>query len=232
MPAAKTKDRAKPRFGILGGTFDPVHFGHLTIAEKMRARFNLEGIYFIPNFQSPHKARTPVADSYDRYAMLALATQHNHLFKVLPIELRKQTLSYTIETIKELTRRGKKENLFFILGADSFEEFTAWKDYQDLLRRCHFIVVNREGAAFSEIGRTLPAHVRRKVVNLEEEASPDPADLERKMGGRRKYIFYVHIHPVPFSSSDIRRRMKKEESVRYQVPDAVLGYIQKNELYL
>jgi len=232
MPVKKSKDRRRARVGILGGTFDPVHFGHLTIAENIRERFDLERIYFIPTFQSPHKTSTPVADSYDRYAMLALATQQNDGFRILPLELRKKSLSYTIETIKDLTRLRKKENLFFILGSDSFREIAIWKDHQALLRRCHFFVVNRKGSEFSEVGRKLPAHIRRKVIDVKGRTGLDSEDFGKKVEGKRKHIFYVHIDPVPFSSSDIRRRMKKEESVRYQVPDAVLGYIQKNELYL
>ena len=150
----------------------------------------------------------------------------------MPLELRKKDLSYTIETIKDLRRREKKEHLFFILGSDSFREFTAWKDHEDLLRMCHFIVVNRKGSAFSDIGRKLPVRVRRRIVDFQGNSVLDTEAFEKKVEGRRKYIFYVHIDPVPFSSSDIRRRMKKDASVRYQVPDAVLGYIQKNELYI
>jgi nicotinate-nucleotide adenylyltransferase len=228
----KSKNPKKVRIGILGGTFDPVHFGHLAIAEKIRDLFDLEIVYFIPTFKSPHKSRPPVANSYDRFAMLALATRQNEDFRILSLELRKKNISYTIDTIRALTRGKRKDIFFFILGSDSFREITAWKDHHHLLRLCHFIVVNRQGYEFSAVREKLPSAIRKIMVEFKEDEANRSKKIKQEIEGGRKHIFYVHIDPVPFSSSEIRHRMKKKKSVRYQVPDAVLGYIRKNELYL
>jgi len=229
---ARSENIFKHRVGILGGTFDPVHFGHLLIAEKIRERFGLDKIYFIPAYQPPHKTRFPVADSYDRFTMLALATLSNRFFNVLSLELKKRDMSYTIDTLKALRKQNKREDYFFILGTDSFLEITTWKEYRNLVRRCHLIVVNREGYDFARAKTTLPGSLQKMVVHVENENRSFSKELEQRIKGRRKFIFYMYMDPVAISSSEIRGKMKNQESARYDMPDSVLAYIQKNKLYL
>ena len=128
--------------------------------------------------------------------------------------------------------QNKNEDYFFILGSDSFLEITTWKDYRNLMRKCHLIVVNREGYDFARAKSVLPASLQKGIVNV-EDVNRDSADKpEPKTRGRSKNIFCMYMDPVTISSSEIRRRLKNRESARYEVPDPVLAYIQKNKLYL
>ena len=131
--------------GILGGTFNPIHLGHLIIAEEIRERLRLNEVIFIPSLIPPHKSDTGLLSSQHRYEMLALAIEDNPCFKVSSIELERQGRSYSIDTLRRLRKKRPKDSFIFIIGADSSSELDKWKDIKDIFKLAQFVVVPRPG---------------------------------------------------------------------------------------
>ena len=190
------------RIGIFGGSFNPIHGGHLLIAESALESCDLSKVLFIPVFTPPHK-ETRVLPSEHRAEMIRLAIQDNPSLHLDLIELERQGVSYTIDTIRELNSRYKGLiQLILIIGSDSLLEFTTWKDYTILLEICEIAVVPRSK---SELSRT-------------------PIEL------KNKYTL-IDMPEVNISSTDIRERIKSGCSIRYMVPEDVRKYILKHNLY-
>jgi len=194
------------RIGILGGTFNPVHYGHLVVASEVKDRLKLDKIIFVPVGKAPHrKIKGATAD--ERYEMLCLATKHNSSFEVSPIEIRKSQLvdrpTFTLETITEFRKiYGTKEKIYFIVGLDEMLKISTWKEPKKLLELCKFVVVTRPGYDLGKLDKRLAT----KVMLL----------------------------PVPgldISASDIRRRVKAGRPIRYLLPQSVEEYIRKKKLY-
>ncbi|MCK4860000.1 MAG: nicotinate-nucleotide adenylyltransferase [Candidatus Omnitrophica bacterium] len=136
------------RIGILGGVFDPVHYGHLSLAEQAREELSLEKIIFIPSFISPFgKDSIP---SFERYKMLRLAIENNPFFEVSPIEIKQKGVSYSIDTARKLKKKYKQKELFFILGSDTWNQFSSWKDSRELIRLLQFAIIERKGFPLKE----------------------------------------------------------------------------------
>lgn len=195
------------RLGIMGGTFDPVHYGHLVAAEAARAAFALEKVLFVPNRLPPHKKDYPVTDPWHRYLMTVLATITNPHFEVSRVELDREGYSYTIDTLRALRAHfGPGIELYFISGADAILDILSWKDVDELLGLCYFIAVTRPGYKLNvELG-----HLQQKY--------------SRK-------VFTVEVPALAISSTDIRRRVKEGKPIKYLLPEAVENYIYKNCLY-
>ncbi|MBA7491535.1 putative nicotinate-nucleotide adenylyltransferase [subsurface metagenome] len=191
------------RIGILGGTFDPIHWGHLLIAEGVREKFALDRVYFIPAAWPPHKVKNKVTEAAHRYKMALLATQDNSHFSVSDLEMNRPGKSYTIETVKELKEKHEGAEIYFIIGLDSALEIFTWKDPEKLLGLCRFISVQRP---FSE-------------------------ELEKLDKKYRERIEVVEVPTLPISSTEIRERVRKGRSIKYLVPQSVEEYIYKNRLY-
>ncbi|ACX51362.1 nicotinate (nicotinamide) nucleotide adenylyltransferase [Ammonifex degensii KC4] len=132
------------RLGLLGGTFDPIHFGHLAVAEAVRYEMGLDKVYFIPSGQPPHKKRK-VAPAEHRLAMVRLAVASNPYFEVSTVEIERPGPSYTVDTVKEFRRLFPQAEIFFILGMDALAEFLTWHRVEELLTLCHFVVATRPG---------------------------------------------------------------------------------------
>ncbi len=196
------------RLGILGGTFDPVHYGHLHMAEYTRQEFNLDKIIFIPAGRPPHKelGLTPKTPPQERYEMLLLATEDNENFYVWNYEIQKKEKSYTIETMKVLEEMLPDSRLFFILGVDALEGIFTWKSPQEFLLGYDIIVCSRGKKAEGIVGA-----VSAKVPH----AKMHPLSIP-----------YLEI-----SATDIRCRLGEGKSVRYYTTPSVIRYIEEHALY-
>ncbi len=204
------KNEKMERIAVMGGTFDPIHHGHLVIAEQIRCEYNLDKVIFIPAGIPPHKTGLQVSDSKHRYAMALLATVTNPYFEVSKIEIEDENISYTIHTIKKL-RQIYKENteLFFITGADAICDIETWKNVDELLHICRFIAATRPGLE--------SPFVEEKIKDLQKKYQAD--------------IYQMDVPALAISSTDIRRRVKTNQSIKYLVPESVEYYIYKNGLY-
>jgi nicotinate-nucleotide adenylyltransferase len=199
MPDAK-------RLGVMGGTFDPIHYGHLVTAEAALAEFHLDEVVFVPTGQPWMKSDRDVAAPEDRYLMTVIATSSNPRFSVSRIEIERDGPTYTVETLQELRRQSQDSvDLFFITGADAILEIFQWKDPEEVLNLAHFIAATRPGY--------------------------DVARFEREAPTRHPNISVMTVPALAISSSDIRRRVREGRPIRYLVPEGVQTYIEKSQLY-
>lgn len=197
------------RVGILGGTFDPVHLGHLLIAEESRVSLGLDQVLFVPAGRPWLKEGQALTDACHRVRMVELAIASNPHFQVLRNEVDRPGLSYTVDTLEELgSELPPDTELYFILGLDAFESFHRWKEPDRMLQLCRLVVVSRPGYADEE---------RDQVM--------------ARYRDRRERIHLLPVHNVDFSATEIRRRAAGGISFRYQVPEAVEAYILEQGLY-
>ena len=197
------------KIGIMGGTFDPIHLGHLATAESVRELFVLDEILFIPAARPPHKLARHVTDEHHRLAMTTLATHSNKFFRVSDMELKRTGLSYTLDTMNELHEQfGTTTELFFIIGADSLVDLSKWHEAKKLVERSHFIATTRPG------------------VDVDFSAT------EKFFGSAAsEHIHRVTTPAIEISSTEIRERVKSGRSIKYLVPEVVEEYILREELY-
>lgn len=215
------------RLGILGGTFNPIHLGHLAAAEEVRDRLKLEKVLFIPAFIPPHKNDEVMPSAVQRQEMVRLAVKGNAHFSVSDIEIKRGGRSYTIDTIEALRQTHPGAELHFITGLDSFLEIGTWKEWERLLTLCSFVVLSREGHRFRDIAGlgflSVPEQDLMKIDAGEKD------ELVVTSGAMR-----VCIEMIPFldiSSTDIRRRVRSGRSIKYHLPEPVEHYIIENKLY-
>lgn len=193
------------RVGLMGGTFDPVHYGHLVIAEVARVEHRLDRVVWIPAGDPPHKDRS-VTPQEHRHAMVVLATASNPRFEVSRLEMEREGPSYTLHTVRHFRRELPGDELFFITGADAILEILTWHRHEEVVRECRFIAVTRPGYDLSRMESVLP-----------------PAYLER--------IDRLCAPGVDISSSTIRQRIRSGDPIRYLVPEPVEAYLYKHRLY-
>ena len=196
------------RIGIMGGTFDPIHVGHLITAEMVRSSASLDEVVFIPSARPPHKDGARAASAEDRLIMTERAVQDNPYFSVSDMELKREGPSYTVDTIAELRARLDDAELFFITGADAMNDLYRWHEPKRLLCSCQFIVATRQGAPLDELLLT-----------------------EQFTAEERSHIQVLPTPHLEISSSVIRARIRAGLSVRHLVPRAVEEYIEKRGLY-
>ena len=203
---------AKPRIGILGGTFNPVHNGHLRMARAARDKFSLDRVLFIPDYLPPHKPGEGLVSGRHRLAMLRRALRGHPDYRVLEIELRRKGRSYTVETIRELRRElGSRPEFFLIMGADNLLEISTWKEIAALVRLVRFIVVTRPGS---------------RLNRLRGENRSWARQLRRE--GRLDYLSLS----LPISSREIREKIRRGDTWEALVPPEVAAYIKAKHLYL
>lgn len=200
------------RLGVMGGTFDPIHHGHLVTAEEARAQFSLQRVVFVPNRYSPIKDPAEVTAPEDRYLMTFLATASNPDFSVSRLEIDRPGASYTIDTIRDMAAQHPGAELYYITGSDAILQILRgeWAQSAELLRVCQFIAATRPGFSL---------------------------DLEtlRRTNATGRPIESVHVMNIPamaISSTDIRARVRSGRPIKYLVPEAVESYILKRRLYL
>jgi nicotinate-nucleotide adenylyltransferase len=211
-----------PRVGILGGTLDPVHAGHLETASAARRALDLDRVILVPSRIPPHRQPQPAASRYHRFAMAALAVNGVDWMEASDLELQAPGPSYTVHTLSRLHASGLLPvQLFFITGADAFAEIETWHRYPAILDQSHFVAVSRTGYPAGRLKATLPAlATRMRPGTLEHASASNPA------------IFLVDAKTPDISSSDIRRRLRTGEPVRGLVPLAVETHIRQHRLYV
>jgi nicotinate-nucleotide adenylyltransferase len=191
------------RIGVMGGTFDPVHHGHLVAASEAASLYDLDEVIFVPTGRPWQKDRTEVSPAEDRYLMTVIATASNPRFSVSRVDINRGEATYTVDTLRDL-RAGldDKDELFFITGADALAAILSWKDPSELFGLAHFIAVTRPGYALSD-------------AHLPEDAA----------------VTLLEVPALAISSSGCRDRVREGRPVWYLVPDGVVQYIEKRNLY-
>jgi len=213
------------RLGLLGGTFDPVHRGHIDVAQAAREALGLDRVQFIPARLPPHRPQQPRASGYHRFAMVAVALAGLPGFEVSDLELLADGPSYTARTLARLQRDGfHPSQLFFITGADAFAEIATWHDYPALLDASHFVVVSRPGHAREGLWHRLP-DLRSRFVDVPPGVDPTALRVDRTA------VFLVEARTADASSTEVRRRLEADEPLDDLVPERVLSYIRQHRLY-
>jgi nicotinate (nicotinamide) nucleotide adenylyltransferase len=219
------------RVAFYGGTFDPVHCGHLTIAKRLVEMFELEEFYFVPAFHAPHKPDRSPTSAYHRFAMLAAATSGDPKLKVSQIELKRREKRYTIDTLNELKAELPNAQIFFVMGADSWADIRTWRDWEKLLMLTNHIVVSRPGYEISF------DHVTDEIRQRILDSRGTPEDQRSKIKDQRSpdetRIFVTDAVQLDVSATEIREDVREDDVLDRtdDVPEAVAKYIEKYELY-
>ena len=193
----------------MGGTFDPIHYGHLVTAEAVMHEYQIDQVLFIPSGQPPHKTEGQVTPADHRYLMTLLATETNPRFFSSRIEIDRKGYTYTIDTIRELKEMYPGSEIYFITGADAFSNILSWKNPELLLSSCHFVAATR------------PGYSRAK-------AAPQ---IEALMDRHADTLHYLVVPALSISSSEIRARVREGRPIKYLLPETVENYIYKHGLY-
>ncbi|MCR4321793.1 MAG: nicotinate-nucleotide adenylyltransferase [Candidatus Brocadiaceae bacterium] len=208
--------------GIFGGSFNPIHIGHLIVAEEVFQQRGLSKVIFMPTGTSPHKESGDLIDSFHRYQMVKSAINNNEHFEVSDLEIKRSGKSYTIDTIRILREiYGEKHNLYLIMGTDMITEISTWKDISILSGMCHFIVVNRSPIPANGISKSPSLECRLRGIKVFSDEKI--AEIER---------LKVTIPTIDISSTEIRDRLRSGRSIRYLVPQFVEDYIKAHNLYV
>ncbi|MDZ4098978.1 MAG: nicotinate-nucleotide adenylyltransferase [Methylophilaceae bacterium] len=212
----------RPLIGILGGTFNPIHHGHLRMAEDLADVLKLDAVRFIPSANPPHK-QSPITSAADRCEMVNLAIASNPRFILDDCELKREGASYTIDTLLSLREKlGKETALCLIMGSDAFAEFDSWHRWQEILTLCHLALVERPNVELSEALRpALQDLLRQHYTDELGQLSASPAGL----------ISIQRITALDISATAIRKYLATQRSARYLMPDAVIDYIDRHHLY-
>lgn len=203
------------RIGILGGTFDPIHNGHLAAAQSVAATFQTDEIHFVPAYRAPHKQPQGVTSAFHRFAMVALALSPFAQFRASTLEVDSLEKRYTVDTLQQMAAEYPNASRIFILGTDMFQEIETWKDYRRLFALAHFAIVHRPGFAF-----------REDIVPFQVLNENDRPALTETPG-----VFYLPFVEQPISSTEIRQDCRRDVDVRQRVPIPVWSYIEKHKLY-
>ncbi|WP_080793767.1 nicotinate-nucleotide adenylyltransferase [Corynebacterium pacaense] len=192
------------RIGIMGGTFDPIHHGHLVAGSEVAARFSLDLVIFVPTGQPWQKTERQVSPAEDRYLMTVIATASNPRFTVSRVDIDRSGDTYTIDTLNDLRRQFPEAELFFITGADALARIVTWRDWEKMFELAHFVGVTRPGY---ELDGDIIPQIHKDRVSL------------------------VEIPAMAISSTDCRARAEEGRPVWYLVPDGVVQYIAKRQMY-
>jgi nicotinate-nucleotide adenylyltransferase len=215
-----------PLVGIFGGTFDPIHYGHLRIAEEIVETVGLQKMYFVPA-GIPRLRHAPVALPQHRVEIVRLAIQKNPVFVLDEREIYRDGVSYSIDTVREFKQEfGEEIRLCFVLGVDAFIKLTEWNNWRELFNLCHFIISTRPGYMLTSINELLPKELKKECsqrwISSADSLKNDTSGL----------IFIASTTMLDISATSIRAHIAAGRSVRYLVPDIAINYISANKLYL
>lgn len=203
-------DRTKQqKIGIMGGTFDPIHYGHLLIAQSAADEFDLDKVLFVPTGKSPHKQTELVTEPEVRCEMVKLAIASNERFLFSDIEVNNKETNYTYLTLQKFSKQYPKAKLYFIMGGDSLKDFKSWREPEKICRQAVILAAVRD----EMIGQEM----REAIQEIRELFHAE--------------IFMLHSPNFSVSSHNIRKRLEKRSSVRYLIPDEVLQYIYRENIY-
>jgi len=217
---------AAARIGLLGGTLDPIHVGHIEVARAARRALGLDRVYVLPAHVPPHRTQQPLASGYHRFAMTALAIDGMEGFAASDVELRAPGPSYTADTLMRFRERSAdvSTQIFFITGADAFAEIHTWYRYPEVLDLAHFAVVSRPNFPVERLRSVLPSLASRMVsASTNHEPRTANRDLAR--------VFLIDAPTPDVSSTDIRTRLLAGKSIGGLVPEAVERHIRQHRLY-
>jgi nicotinate-nucleotide adenylyltransferase len=213
------------RLGVFGGTFDPVHLGHLVPAVRALEAFRLDTLTFIPAARPPHKLDEPLTAFSHRFAMLALATHPYEHFFVSDIELEGEGPTYTVDTLRRFRKSHGDGHLYFLMGSDSFSQIATWQRWEELVDLAHLVVLHRATVWGDELHARVPARLHPRLVPVEPFSSvPDPPlDL--------RLVYLLDHEPFPVSATHLRERLRRGQTIGELVPPEVHRYIVKYRLY-
>ena len=214
-----------------GGTFDPIHYGHIEIARFAVRRFGLDELLLIPAYRPPHKQLDAITGASHRYEMAKLALAGEPRITVSRLELDAPERPYTVQTMARLRAEyGLHAKLFFVMGADSFQDIPKWREWESLMASVNLIVVTRPGHAVT--ADHLPAEARARVIYACDTDARDTKDAARLIReGEECFIYVVDEVHLDISSTEIRRRVRDGESLEGLTPPEVAAYIERHNLY-
>lgn len=199
----------KRKIGIMGGTFDPIHYGHLLIAQSALEEFQLEKVIFLPTGKAPHKSQIQVTDADIRCEMVSLAISDNLKFDISSLEAKNPNTNYTYQTLQKLNSHYPNTQFYFIMGEDSLDDFSTWKHPEEICKSASILVAVRNDAGNS---------IEEKISNANRIYAAD--------------MHMLHAPNFSISSHEIRNRIKNKKSIQYMTPNAVEAYIREHFLYL
>ena len=227
------------RIAFYGGSFDPVHRGHLAIACALLDQFKLDEFVFVPAFHAPHKLRKRPTSAYDRYAMLCLVTQNEPKIRVSKMEIEMPERPYSVETLTRLNGKHPNDEIYFVMGADSWMEITAWHEWEKVLSLSNHIVVTRPGV---EIGFShVTDEIGTRIVDLRKgeegmrgrgEEKSEPGAVATGFPSNPQSIYITDAVNLDISATEIRCRIRENDPEWHKdVPDEVANYIEKYQIY-
>jgi len=209
------------RVAVFGGSFNPIHYGHLLLADEVAETLALDRVLFVPAAQPPHKPATDLAPAPERFAMVALAVAGHPKFAVSDLELTRSGLSYTVDTLSALARPG--DALFLLIGSETFLDLLSWREPRRVAKLARLVVVPRTGSAFDP-----ESAAAQKVLR---EVGAEPFATLRGGPVPAQGTLVVHVSSLPVSASELRRRAREGRSLAFRLPPAVIAYIAAHRLY-
>ena len=203
------------KIAILGGTFDPIHNGHLAAAQSVAATFQVDEVHFVPAFSPPHKSIREMTSPFHRFAMVALATGPVDRFRTSTIEVDALEKRYTVQTLEAMKQTYPGVQLLFIIGTDMYQEFETWREFRRIFELAHLVIVNRPGFPFREDLASFQVLKEQQTVSLPSKPQ----------------VFYLPFVEQPISSTEIRDDRRRGVQVSQWLPPMVWNYIEKNKLY-
>jgi nicotinate-nucleotide adenylyltransferase len=215
------------KVGIFGGTFNPIHYGHLRAAEEVREKLGFDKILFIPSGSPPLKIKE-LADAKHRYKMTRLAIVTNRLFELSDIECRLSGKSYTVKTVEELKKNNPEIEFSFILGIDAFLDVTNWWHPERLITLANFVIISRPDFRFIDLQISPYIKINRRILKRLDNAEIETYTIKLKSS---RNATFLRLTPIGISSTGIRRLLKEGKSIKYLLPAEVESYIIANKLY-
>jgi len=217
--------KVQVKIGLFGGTFNPIHLGHIKAAEIVANKFSLDKLYFIPSYIPPHKESVQIASPRQRLRMVELAVEPFPHFYPSSIEIDAGGKSYSILTLKKIKAQYPEAKMLFLLGVDAFLEIETWRDYENVLEQCSFIIMSRPQFHLEGAHEVLSKKYSQRIVDLSGNKAPiyieDSANL----------IYLVPIQALDISSTEVRERANRNQSIEDLVPESVEHYIKEKGLY-
>ena len=214
------------KVAFFGGTFDPVHLGHLTPAVRAAETFSFDALVFVPSGHPPHKLGEPMTPFPHRFAMVALATQARDAFLVSAIEAERNGPTYTFDTLCRLRDLFPADQHYFLMGSDSFAQIGTWHRWDELLDLAHLVVLHRPTVWGGELEAAVPEPLRPSMRAVR------PLDGVREPEGRAHLIYLLAHEPFPIAASELRARVRARQPIGEWVPPEVERYVAKHRLYL